>query len=80
MMRKQDGAPLACVLNLINHPLGFGWIKRSWLTCEFIVKRSVQTDQLPVLISQTEETGLLTELFQQSVERRSTRVQIVVAG
>jgi hypothetical protein len=80
MVRKQDRAPLAGVLNLINHPLGFSWVKRSWLTQEFVVKRGIQTDQLPMLVSQTEEAGFLAKLLEQSIKRGSTGVLIVVPG
>lgn len=38
------------------------------------IEGSVQADQLPVIISQTEITGFLSELREQADERLSTRV------
>src|SRR5687767_8076808 len=69
MMRKQYGASVSGIVDLVLEPRYLSRIERSGRSSESVVQSCVQTNQLPICIPQTEVTRLLTKLVYQLVER-----------
>src|SRR5262245_15566609 len=78
MVRHQHRSPVPGVFDLVTQPLDSGRLQCGGTTSELIVQGSIETDELPVIVTKAKVTRRLFDLIKQVIERLAACIEIVV--
>src|SRR4051812_11314058 len=80
MMRQQHGLPTSCMFNFVLQPFCLPRRKVREVIRPYVVveESSVDPNELPTLVAQTEEARLLSKLLDHLVVRNAPAVHVVI--